>query len=230
MTNRLHIDLNNSAKEKMENVHDVHNKIAKTFKKRFGEEWDNKEAIDKFISALKKDNPRPRVLELGCGWGYHLNYLCKNGIDAEGVDFSERLLKIAKREFPHIIFHQMDALEIGQNFEPGSFDGIMAIFFLHFIPHTETEKLWQNICRLLKPNGKFFAVAMVGAGGEQMTFSSSLPETTKIRLFTNTYSQQKLKAILAENHFKIDFWHSVPKVEKEVINGDGKVVFMATKN
>ena len=230
----LNLDLKNStSKEKFKNVQDVHNNIAETYKARLGQEWENKEFIDRFIAAINAKftdkDISPKVLELGCGWGYHVNYLCQNKIDAEGIDFSENFLKIAKTEFPKVKFHQMNALEIAKHFKPNSFDGIMAIFFLHFIPHSETVNLWKNISNVLKVGGKFFAVAMVGDNEENMSFSSCLPKTTETRLFTSIYSEHDLQNILAKNNFIIDFWNGVPKVEKEIINGKGKVVFMATK-
>ncbi len=50
------------------------------------------------------------VLEIGCGTGDLLNQL--KARRAVGIDFSSGMLEVARRSYPHLEFHQMDAEEL----------------------------------------------------------------------------------------------------------------------
>lgn len=58
-----------------------------------------------------------RILEIGCGTGHLLHSLDPSyGV---GIDFSERMIEIAKADYPKLIFHQMDAenLDLAEKFD-----------------------------------------------------------------------------------------------------------------
>jgi SAM-dependent methyltransferase len=78
-----------------------------------------------------------------------------------GIDFSEKMIGIAKRMFPEIRFMQGDARELP--FEDGSFDRVLMNFGMLHVSHP--EKACADACRVLKPRGKFGFT--VWAGPEQ---------------------------------------------------------------
>ena len=219
-----------NANRKMKNVKHIHNITAKTYKEHFGEEWDNKQHIDKFIQLLKHNNDNPKVIELGCGWGYHTDYFRKNGIDTVGIDFSRKFIQIAKKEFPLSTFKNINALSLSKYYKKESVDGIFGIYFFHFIPKEETDTLWANISTILKNGGLIFGLITMGEKDEQMIKTACLPAEDNRRLYTYNFSERKWKEIIKKFGFKILYWENLLKNEKEIAGTDKKMAFIIEKN
>jgi ubiquinone/menaquinone biosynthesis C-methylase UbiE len=101
------------------------------------------------------------VLDMACGPGYVSAAAKQLGAIPIGIDFSEKMLAIAKMMFPEISFTQGDAQDL--LFENGSFDRVLMNFGLLHMSHP--EKACAEACRVLKPGGKFGFT--VWAGPEQ---------------------------------------------------------------
>lgn len=117
-----------------------------------------------FIASLLADasvSAGMLVLDVACGPGYVSAAAKQLGAVATGIDFSGKMVGIAKRMFPEIRFTQGDAHDLP--FEVGSFDRVLMNFGLLHVSHP--EKACAEACRVLKRGGKFgFAV---WAGPEQ---------------------------------------------------------------
>jgi ubiquinone/menaquinone biosynthesis C-methylase UbiE len=93
-----------------------------------------------------------KVLDLGCGNGRWFKLFQKKKVDYVGVDFSERLIKIAKRNYPQAKFQTTDVLKLP--FPNNYFDKIYSIAVLHHIPSEELRlKSLEEAKRVLKPGG-----------------------------------------------------------------------------
>jgi ubiquinone/menaquinone biosynthesis C-methylase UbiE len=101
------------------------------------------------------------VLDVACGPGYVSAAAKQLGAVPTGIDFSEKMVAIAKRMFPDIRLTQGDAHELP--FEDGSFDRVLMNFGLLHVSHP--EKACAEACRVLKRGGKFGFT--VWAGPEQ---------------------------------------------------------------
>jgi ubiquinone/menaquinone biosynthesis C-methylase UbiE len=96
--------------------------------------------------------PGDKVLDLGCGNGRFFEFLKDKDIDYIGVDFSEKLIEIAKEKYPKIKFQVADALNLP--FPNNYFDKIYSIAVLHHIPSEEFRmQFLKEARRILKPNG-----------------------------------------------------------------------------
>ncbi|PYL07507.1 MAG: methyltransferase type 11 [Verrucomicrobia bacterium] len=86
-----------------------------------------------------------------CGPGYVFEYVRNLGAIPTGIDFSEKMVGIAKRMFPEISFRRGDA----QNLPVGneSFDRVLINFGLLHVAHP--EQACAEACRVLKAGGKF---------------------------------------------------------------------------
>ena len=62
-------------------------------------------STDEFLRLLK---PGDLVLDAGCGAGTKTDYLIRNGVRVIGIDFSEKILEIAKSEVPNAEFRLLD--------------------------------------------------------------------------------------------------------------------------
>ncbi|WP_048058291.1 class I SAM-dependent methyltransferase [Pyrococcus yayanosii] len=100
---------------------------------------------------------RGRVLDLACGVGGFSFLLEDHGFDVVGLDVSEEMIakakEYARKRASKVEFIQGDAREIP--FEDNTFDYVLFIDSLvHFEP-LELNKVFKEVRRVLKPEGKF---------------------------------------------------------------------------
>lgn len=93
-----------------------------------------------------------RVLDLGCGYGWHCLYAAQNGAKSVlGVDISKRMLKSAMEKNSHErITYRQSAME-DLDFPDGSFDVVISSLAFHYVK--DFEPLVGSISRWLVPGG-----------------------------------------------------------------------------
>ena len=101
------------------------------------------------------------VLDVACGPGYLSATAKELGAIPIGIDFSEKMIAIAKEMFPDTPFRQGDAQELP--FEDRSFDRVLINFGLLHL--SRPEKACAEACRVLKSGGRLGFT--VWAGPEQ---------------------------------------------------------------
>lgn len=136
------------------NLKDTYNRIAEDWYKNHytDERWT--EATDKFISFLQPEN---LVLDVGCGPGMKSKYLINKGLKVVGIDISEKMIEIARREAPAGKFYVMDMKDIDKLKE--NFDGIFAHACLLHIPKKEIRKILKILLNKLK-KGSYIHLAV----------------------------------------------------------------------
>jgi SAM-dependent methyltransferase len=134
------------------NLKDTYNRIAEEWHKdHTSDDW-WVEGTDRFVSLLK---PGSFVLDVGCGSGVKSAYLTGKGLRVLGIDFSDKLIDIAKRETPGAEFRVMDMHDASALAE--EFDGIFAqATFLH-IPKKELAGVIEGLVQKLVSGGMFYA-------------------------------------------------------------------------
>ncbi|MDD5144564.1 MAG: class I SAM-dependent methyltransferase [Candidatus Pacebacteria bacterium] len=96
-----------------------------------------------------------RVLDSGCASGRLYNILKDKGVDYYGVDISEKLIKIALKNYPKGKFQTANTLDLP--FEDNFFDKILSISVIHNIPSCEYQLHYLlESKRVLKPGGVLF--------------------------------------------------------------------------
>lgn len=120
------------------------------------------EGTNTFISMLSSG---AGVLDVGCGGGFKSGYLQQRGLRVTGVDFSEKLIAIAKREVsgPEFLVADMRDLScLGSR----RFDGVFAQASLLHIPKGEVTAVLAGLHALIKPDGLLYiAVKGTRPGG-----------------------------------------------------------------
>ena len=91
------------------------------------------------------------VLDVACGPGYVSDAARKAGANPKGIDFSDKMIAIAKTMFPDISFTKGDAQNL--RFEDASFDRVLINFGLLHVSHP--GKACAEAWRVLKPGGRF---------------------------------------------------------------------------
>ena len=97
-----------------------------------------------------------RLLDIGCGAGYHLARFRQRGFEVAGVDGSERMLQHARANNPGVEIRHGDVEKIP--FPSGSFDFVLCIEVLRYLP--SFSRCVQEMARVLKPGAVCLATAI----------------------------------------------------------------------
>ena len=126
---------------------------------RIAEDWANDHQFDdwwlegttRFASLLPRG---ARVLDAGCGSGQKTKFLEERGARVLGIDFSAKLLEIARRTAPDADFRLLDLRDVGTLAE--EFDGVFAQASLLHIPKAEAGAVIAGMASRLKPQGHLY--------------------------------------------------------------------------
>jgi len=119
--------------------------------------------IKQFIvdNYLKKDEI---LLDVGMGTGTFAILCAKKGLNVIGIDFSEKMLDIARKNIEkedlteQIEIVKMPVIELDEKFADNSFDKITAILVFSELYFKEQEFCLTQIHRILKENGEFILI------------------------------------------------------------------------
>ena len=104
------------------------------------------------LQKLLPDFSKKRVLDLGCGYGWHCIYAAEHGAQQVlGVDLSERMLEIAQEKTAaQQVRYQRAAME-DLSFQDSQFDVVLSSLAFHYIE--DWPSLARSIFRWLTPGG-----------------------------------------------------------------------------
>lgn len=129
----------------------TYNKIADDWFKDHKEDTWWHEGTNKFISLLPKG---ATVLDVGCGAGVKSKYLGDKGFKVTGIDFSEKMIEIARRELPSIDFDLVDIYELDSYNK--KFDAVFAQAVLLHIPKEKVVEILSKLKNKLNPKGVLY--------------------------------------------------------------------------
>lgn len=94
------------------------------------------------LRSMLPDFTGKRVLDLGCGFGWHCSYAVEHGaVSALGIDLSEKMLDEArKRNISPSIDYKCMAIE-DFDFQPETYDVVMSSLTFHYLAS------FEDICR-----------------------------------------------------------------------------------
>jgi SAM-dependent methyltransferase len=147
-----------------------------------------------FLKHVKKGS---KLLDLGCGTGSTADYFFQRGMRVEGVDLSPRMIEVAKRRFPAIVFRRGDIRKL--RYPLGQLGAVWAGYSLFHMPRSDFEKVVAKVRRLLARGGIFGLTMQEGSGVSEVPD----PFVRGKAMLVCRYSLEQLKAILVANHFRI---------------------------
>lgn len=115
-----------------------------------GDTW-WRQCTTRFASLLPKG---ARLLDAGCGSGQKAKFFQDRGVRVLGIDFSEKLLAIARQTAPASEFRLLDLRAIGT--VPEEFDAVFAQASLLHIPKAETFSVLDGMVSRLVPGGLLY--------------------------------------------------------------------------
>ncbi len=164
-------------------------------------------ASDPWLSEFREDfKPGAHVLDLGCGTGDDTVQLLEYGVSVTAIDQSEERIQITQRRTQAATALVCDMRQ-PLPFDAETFDVIVASLSLHYFDLATTERIVEEIARLLKLNGVLLArVNRVGdihfdygSGIELEPEYFELPDGFRKRFFT----EESFRAVL-ENSLEVE--------------------------
>jgi ubiquinone/menaquinone biosynthesis C-methylase UbiE len=153
--------------------------------------------IDMFLRYTIKT---PYVLEAGCGPGRETKIFRDKKVNTVGVDVSEGLLQIARKENPTAEFIIADFKKLP--FDDETFDGVFArASLVHCESIKDAIASLREFYRVLKNSGTVF-IAVKQRQGDVTTEVVSDVIAQEGRFF-RYYSLAELKDLLQQSHFEI---------------------------
>lgn len=113
---------------------------------------------DNWLGNKNIDDLNGYVLDLGCGNGADTNYLIKKGKKVVSVDFSKTAVaRVEKINCGRTLLFDMGVEKEWLKFSDNYFECVVANLSLHYFDDATTKMIFNQIKRILKPNGKFIA-------------------------------------------------------------------------
>lgn len=106
------------------------------------------------LEKMLPDFEGKRMLDLGCGFGWHCIYAAEHGATSViGIDLSEKMLAEAKKKttFPQVQYVRQGIEEI--DYAPNSFDVVVSSLAFHYIQ--SFEDICQKVNQCLVSGGDF---------------------------------------------------------------------------
>ncbi|GAK14121.1 bifunctional 2-polyprenyl-6-hydroxyphenol methylase/3-demethylubiquinol 3-O-methyltransferase UbiG [Geomicrobium sp. JCM 19039] len=107
------------------------------------------------LQQLLPDFQHNRVLDLGCGYGWHCVYALEQGAkQVVGIDVSEKMIGVAKEKTAGMdnVSYVQTAIE-DVRFDDESFDAVMSSLAFHYVE--SFDRVAKNVHRMLATGGQF---------------------------------------------------------------------------
>ena len=105
------------------------NAVADEYHERLGDELSYKPFDRDWLQRFRDLSSLGRpVLDVGCGPGHVSAYLSSLGLDVEGCDLSDEMIRVARAKQPGLTFFQADMLEL--ELEAGRYGGALCMYSL----------------------------------------------------------------------------------------------------
>jgi ubiquinone/menaquinone biosynthesis C-methylase UbiE len=156
--------------------------------------FDHSEELAEFAGLLPKNS---KILDVGCGTGVPVaRFLVEAGFEVVGIDFSEKMLKVARKNVPQATFVRKNMTKM--DFPDNSFDGLTAFYSIIHVPREKHTLLFKSFNRILRPDG----IMLVCMGPDDW---ESTEEYYGIRMLWSQYSPEKSLQLVNDAGFEMIF-------------------------
>jgi ubiquinone/menaquinone biosynthesis C-methylase UbiE len=167
-----------------------YDKIAEVYqadRRRLG----NMKQLREFAGLLPKN---AKVLDVGCGAGVPVaRFLVESGFHVVGIDFSEEMLKLARKNVAQAEFISKNMTRL--DFVDDSFDGLTAFYSIIHVPREKHSDLFASLHRILKPEG----IMLATMGPDEWEATDEYYGTS---MFWSHYSPEKSLQLIKDAGFQ----------------------------
>ena len=108
-----------------------------------------------YVHSLIKESKEKKILDVGVGTGLLTYELYKKGGQIYGIDFSEKMLELAKQKMPKGKFYCYDIKSgLPKDLDRVKFDYIVSSYVVHHLDDEEKVNFILKLKGILKENGK----------------------------------------------------------------------------
>ena len=112
-----------------------------------------KDVLGTIYQIIKKGNGN-KILDIGFGTGILSKKLYDDGCDIYGIDFSEKMIEIAKSKMPNAALIQYDFTKgLPDSIINETFDFIICTYAIHHLDHPQQVAFIQKLLQLITKNG-----------------------------------------------------------------------------
>jgi ubiquinone/menaquinone biosynthesis C-methylase UbiE len=171
-------------------VEEGYNKIAEVYQAS-RHRLDNTEQLREFAGLLPKN---AKILDVGCGAGVPVaKFLVEAGFQVVGIDFSEEMLRLARKNVARATFICQDMTKL--DFVDNSFDGLTAFYSIIHVPREKHSHLFESFHRILRSEG--IMLACMGSDEWEAT-----EEYYGASMFWSQYSPEKSLQLIKDAGFQ----------------------------
>jgi SAM-dependent methyltransferase len=146
------------------------------------------------------------ILEIGAGTGQDSEYFQRSGLEVTAIDFSAESISFCRKRGLHA--QVMDFYHM--TFKDHEFDSLYAFNCLFHIASTDTDAVFQELARVIKPGG-FLLIGQRGGNAFEGHYRvSGKPESR----FSVTYELADYEKLLQQN-FRLVESHVLPVKDYE---------------
>lgn len=195
--------------DKYQETFQTWNKIAQTYQDRFMNLDLYNDTYNIFLDLIIKTNSS--VLEIGCGPGNITKYLLtkNSNLKIKGIDISENMVELARKNNPLAEFEIMDSREI--HCLNVKFDAVVCGFCIPYLSKSDCIKLITDCNNLLNSSGILYLSFVAGdyensgfisgSSGDRTYFYYHNLDSIEKELKTNFFETERL---LHKNYEKAD--------------------------
>lgn len=188
----------------MKTVTDFYNKTATGWSDEWFKEKKQSMVLEKFYGCFAGGGTNhPKILDLGCGAGYDAKVMSRKGARVVGVDISEKLVNIAKKEVPACKFFVGDITEPLDRL--GRFDGVVCLATIMHVDIQKMRKTFENMSNVLRKGGLLLVSSYDGVGKNYEKSYVSIDGVTYDKSISN-YSASELCAFAYPSLKLVDTW------------------------
>ncbi len=158
--------------------------------------FDHRKELQKFAELLPKNG---KVIDVGCGAGVPVaRFLVESGFSVVGIDFSEKMIRLARRNVPEATFVRKDMSQL--DFADSSFDGLTAFYSIIHVPREKHSQLLRDFSRILKSGG----ILLVTMGSDEWE-ATEIYSHFGIEMFWSQYAPRKSLQLVKDAGFEVIF-------------------------
>jgi SAM-dependent methyltransferase len=140
-------------------THQVYEKSAEMLVGYWAETGSRPKVIDIVLKLIGKDSPT--ILELGCGPGREAALLINKSVIYTGIDYSKKLIEIARSKVPRAEFVVGDMVNADY---PVNLDGVIALASVIHLNSEQLQLVINKVATSLKLGGIFYMSLKEGKG------------------------------------------------------------------
>ncbi|SRR5258706_2244557 len=149
--------------------------------------------LRQFISYIKKGRT---ILDVGCGAGKPVDeFLIKEGFAINGIDLSERMIELAKKNVPEALYEVKDMIELKD--EEYCVDGIVSFYAIFHTPREKHQEILKKFASFM-PNGGTLLITM---GTEEWEGIEN--DFHESKMYWSHFSADKNRELVENAGFKI---------------------------